>query len=92
MQAIETKVLAATNTRPTRIKASCARGSVVVSADGINLEVSSEGAHVWAAQHLVEKFINADRVKYGPGAGREWAGVRVAGSLPNGNWAHVFVH
>jgi hypothetical protein len=48
MQAILTKRLPATNTRPFRIKATCARGSITVCEDS-----SSGDAHAWAANALL---------------------------------------
>ena len=86
MQAIQTKYLPATNTRPTRIKAFCARGAIVITNDD-----SRESAHCYAANKLCEKFVADDVKLYGtPPLQNPWARKRISGCLPNGNYAHVF--
>ena len=92
MQAIETKLIPATNTKPTRIKASCERGSIIVSADSISGDQmnGSESTHVRAAQILVDKFIAEDSKKYGSDPQRNpWNAPRVVGGTKAG-YAHVF--
>jgi hypothetical protein len=89
MQAITTKYLPATNTKPSRIKAACERGSITVSYDSAG---SDEDAHVAAAQALVESFIVQDSAKYGSNAkSNPWNAKRVVGGLHSGGYAHVFV-
>jgi hypothetical protein len=88
MQAILTRVIPATNTKPTRIKATCARGSITVTRD----DVSQEAAHCWAANALCERFVAEDVKTYGSDARTNpWAGKRVSGCLPSGDYAHVFL-
>lgn len=93
MQAIETKLIPATNTKPTRIKASCERGSIIVSADALSGDQAngSESTHVKAAQLLVEKFIKEDSKRYGSDPKiNPWSAPRVVGGTKEG-YAHVFV-
>ena len=92
MQAITTKVLPATNTKPTRIRATCERGSIIVSADSISGDQmnGSESTHVKAAQLLVERFANEDLKEYGsPIESNPWMRQRVVGGTKDG-YAHVF--
>jgi len=90
MQAIQTKILPWTNTKPTRIKAFCTRGSITLS---IPVEVDGhDAAHIYGAQKLCEKFAAEDVEKFGnPQAGNSWNKNFVTGSLPNGDYAHVFI-
>ena len=92
MQAIETKIIPATNTKPTRIKASCERGSIIVSADSLSGDQAngSESTHVKAAQNLVNKFAQEDLEEYGtPIEKNPWMFPRVVGGTKEG-YAHVF--
>lgn len=89
MQAILTRYLPATNTRGSRIKATCERGSITISYPS---ECHGEAAHVRAADALVAKFVAEDIKRYGAGAEKNpWQRPRVCGGLPDGSWAHVFV-
>lgn len=83
MQAIITKILPATNTRPTRIKASCERGSITVS----YYHNGAEHGHIDAANALIAKFVRQD----GERSPNPWTTPRVCGQLPSGDYAHVFV-
>lgn len=86
MQAILTKVLPATNTKPTRIKASCARGSIILGYTGCD-----EVAHRYVAAQLRLRFIDEDVKQYGsPKETNPWGRPFVTGCLPNGDFAHVF--
>ena len=87
MQAIETTYLTPTNTRGSRIKARCERGSLTVCApDAMN----SEERHVYAADLLCKKFAEEDTKYYGtPSAGNHWLATRVCG-VTKGGYAHVF--
>jgi hypothetical protein len=68
-QAITTKYLPYTNTKPSRVKATTSSGiSLTMSYDH---ELSADGNHTAVAKALVEKL--------------GWQGVWVAGGLPNGN-------
>ena len=75
MQAIVTKYLPATNTRGSRIKATCDAGSVSISYPH---ELSGSDCHRAAAQALLDKL---DWNKYG---------ALIGGGLPN-NAGYVFV-
>ena len=89
MQAIITKFLPATNTRPAQIKASCGRRpSFLRSIDyGGNIEDEC----IRTVDAMVEDFAAEDLVKYGtPIAGNPWLKPRVCGQIPNGSYVHVF--
>lgn len=88
MQAIQTKLIPATNTKPTRVKASCDRGSIVISYPH---ELSGKEIHVYVATQLVEKFLTEDRKEYGTPSDRNpWLRRRVVGQLKDGSFVHVF--
>lgn len=88
MQAIATKVIPATNTRPTRIKAECARGSFIIPYPDT---VTGEAAHRFAAEYLCGTFAAADRKHYGtPDAGKNWLAPFVTGQVKSGDYVHVF--
>lgn len=90
MQAILTKVLPATNTKPTRIKAECARGSKILSTDSIG-DISKPETHAFVARHLVNCFVNEDKAEYDSDPKKNpWAKPFVTGCLPNGDYVHVF--
>ena len=76
MQAIETKCIAATNTRGTRIKAKCWAGETTVSYD---YSLNGDEIHIRAAHALREKLGWASD-----------DGKLVTGQLANGNYVHVF--
>jgi hypothetical protein len=79
MQAIQTKYIAPTNTRGSRIKAWCAAGSKTISYPyGLNIDL----AHYDAAQQLLVQ-LNWVGPNYG---------VLEQGSLPNGDYCHVLVN
>lgn len=91
MQAIETKVLPATNTLPTRIKATCARGSIITSLSDVG-SYSLAVEHAQAAKLLTSKFADEDKKKYGtPLNENPWSRRFVTGNLENGNYVHVFM-
>ena len=92
MQAIITKVLPPTNTRGCRIKATCARGSFVVSYPDA---ASQATAHIFAVNALVARFADEDvrPAPKGYATPREkntWLHPRVCGQLPSGDYAHVY--
>ena len=87
MQAILTKYLPATNTRGSRIKASCERGSITISYDSA---LDSESAHIAAVDALVAKFVKEDANRYGT-ALNPWTGPRVCGGFGDGTMAHAFL-
>ena len=86
MQAIETKYIGPTNYRGSRIKASCERGSIIVSYDDA---LNSEDAHIAAADALVAKFVKEDEARYGTNK-NPWSAKRIMGGLKKTN-VHVFV-
>lgn len=90
-EAIQTKILPATNTQPTRIKAWCARGSLTIAPSYDNQPDNCENQHTKAASDLCRKFCDEDYAQYGsPHASNPWAQPFVTGCLPNGDFCHVF--
>jgi hypothetical protein len=77
MQAIQTKLLLATNARGYRIKATAAAGSVTIPQPA---DLEGEAAHLVAAQALAKKF-GWDRLGLGDLHG---------GSLANGDMVFLF--
>ena len=77
MQAIITKYLPVTNTRGSRIKATCAAGSVTI---GYPHEFSGMVCHAAAAKALVEKL----------GWGFAHYGDLLGGQLSSGDYVFVF--
>lgn len=89
MQAIQTKVIPATNTLPTRLKAFCARGSLVYSTTHLTVEIGSSEAHRLAAQALCDKFVMEDQKRFGTQR-NPWSMPFVTGSIKSGDFVHVF--
>lgn len=87
MQAILTKYLCATNTRGSRIKASCERGSVTISYPD---ELSGDAVHIAAKDALVAKFVKEDAARYGSER-NPWSKPTVCGWLSSGEAVHVYV-
>jgi len=89
MQAILTRTLPCTEHRPTRIKATCERGSIVISWPEAP---SCDGAHRIVAQTLCKKFVSEDAEAYGtPQRANPWRRPFVTGCLPGSlGFAHVF--
>lgn len=77
MQAIITKYLSATNTRSSRIKATCQAGSVTISYPH---DLTGMYCHAAAAKALVEKL----------GWGHANYGDLMGGGLPSGDYVFVF--
>lgn len=89
MQAIITKYLSATSTKGSRVKATCARGSMTVS---YPYELSGDAVHDYAAAMLITRFLTEDRKECGtPDDKNQWNKKRILGTLPSGDVAHVFV-
>jgi hypothetical protein len=88
MQAIITKYLPVTATKPARIKASCSRGSLTISVYSGKMiqEVSGhdELNHICAAGELIKKFVKED-------GNDSWARPFKTGQLPNMDYVHVFI-
>jgi hypothetical protein len=78
MQAIVTKYISATNTKGSRIKATCAAGSLTVHWDH---ELSVEGNHEAAAKELVRQLDWTVEAGY--------KGSWVGGCVPNGDYVFV---
>lgn len=90
MQAIITKYLPATNTKGSRIKAVCERGSVTIP---FNHSGDSENAHRLAVQALVAKFVaeDSDHIAMFP-EDNPWNRPFVSGQTNNdGPYVHVFL-
>jgi len=91
-QAIKTKYLPFTNTLPARIKASCFRGSLVLSVHSEKMIQSiarnDEQNHIIAAKELIKKFIAEDEGRHGKGSS-SWTLNISTGLLPDGNCVHV---
>jgi hypothetical protein len=91
LQAIRTIVIPATNNRPTRIKAICARGGFTVSYDFAG-PLDSMATHRAAANALCGKFIDEDTEKYGSDRSAiPWGQPFVTGVLENGDYCHAFL-
>ncbi len=84
MKAIQTRILPATNTKPTRIKA---------WAEKVPARIWCRDALQYEQQHTA----GADRLTLHEFAARkyadqnEWSTRLVSGGLPNGDWCHCFV-
>lgn len=92
MQAILTRVIPATNTKPTRIKASCERGSVTLDTGGFAVVSDRDSTHRQAAYQLINKFTQEDFEDRGePVADNPWSRPFVTGQLTNGDFCHVFL-
>ena len=77
MQAIITKYFGPTNSRGSRIKATCAAGSVTIS---YPYELSGQACHRAAAEALVQKM----------GWNDAHYGGLLGGQLPSGDYVFVF--
>jgi hypothetical protein len=89
MQAIQTKYLPATNTRGSRIKATCERGSVTIPYPD---ELSGDAVHRHAAAALCDKFASEDLKQYGtPPEKNPWKRSYVTGGLADHTVVHVFI-
>lgn len=91
MQAILTTIIPATLTKPTRVKAQCERGSIIVTYD--NLCGTGADKHIAAAKILCARFAREDKAKNGtPLNLNNWSRHFFSGELNNGKGvAHVFV-
>lgn len=90
MQAIITKVIPATNTRPTRIKATCGRGSLTVA---FPHELSGEACHVYVVERMCELFDEQDRKKRGSKSCHKgsWSRPKASGQIPSGEYVFCFI-
>lgn len=82
MQAITTKYIPCTNTKGSRIKATCERGSITIPHPH---ELSGEAAHEAAVNALCEKFAKEDLKEYGtPIEKNPWLRPKVCGGTKIG--------
>ncbi len=88
MQAILTKTIQATQTKPTRIKAECGRGSIIISWPD---KKSEEQCHITAALALITKFVEEDTSRHGAEYENPWQKPFVSGCLKSLDWAHVYI-
>lgn len=90
MQAIHSKYIPATNSRGSRIKASCERGSLTIPYPH---ELSGDEVHREAVRQLLERFIREDSEGDNPCPPERnpWNRQFVTGSLPDGTVAHVLI-
>lgn len=87
MQAIHTKFIPPTNTRCSRIKARCDRGSIMVP---YNTQGDTD-PHRYAVECLIAKFCDEDEKRDGtPKNENPWARAFISGELPDGTQTHVF--
>jgi hypothetical protein len=87
MQAIITKYVGATNTKPSKIVAKCQRGSLRVSYDhGLNIDEN----HKAACDALCAKFGAEDVAKYGSKE-NTWNRPKAGGVIPDGRYVFVFI-
>lgn len=56
MQAIQTRFIPATNTKPNRIKAFCAAGMVTMCSDNLSYASHDERSHLTVAKALADKL------------------------------------
>jgi hypothetical protein len=90
MQAILTKYIRESNTKGSRIKATCERGTLTIPYDH---EFDTDGAHRKAALALINLFINEDKARNGTPLNKNvWAGHFASAELPNNKGhAHIFI-
>lgn len=87
MQAIITKYIPATNTKPSRIKASCERGSGFFSAQDLD---DWGTAHRAACDALCARFDAEDSKKYGSTC-KTWSRAKASGQIPSGEYVFCFI-
>ena len=89
MQAITTKYIPASSYKGSRVKAECERGSITLSWPD---ELSGEDVHIYAANKLIEKFVEEDAERF-PKETRTnpWLRPRSCGQMKDHNYAHVFI-
>lgn len=91
MQAIITKYYGPTNSRGSRIKASCERGTIWFPYPH---EISgTENVHRAAVAALIKKFVEEDfREREIPAIANSWNCMEYAsGQIRDGEYAHVFI-
>lgn len=91
MQAIITKYIPPTNTRGSRIKATCERGSLTVTWDD---ELDPSENHRAVCDALCAKFDAEDAAKYGIDPARSehtWSRPKASGQIPSGEFVFCFI-
>jgi len=88
MQAILTKYIPVTNTRGSRIKAICERGSATIPYPH---HLSGDEVHRAAAQALLDRFMLQDENKGIRWEDSSWNRQFATGCLPSGDYCHVLV-
>jgi hypothetical protein len=90
MQSVVTKYLGPTNSRGSRIKAICDRGTITIPYPD---QLSRDAIHIAAVRALVNRFAVEDLANYGtPKAGNPWLRPFASGGLPGrAGMAHVFI-
>lgn len=91
MQAIITKFIPPTNTRPARYKATCERGSLTLSA---NYKLDANENHRAVCDALCAQFDAKDFAEYGIGASRSkhtWSRPKAGGQIPSGEFVFCFI-
>jgi hypothetical protein len=92
MQAIETKYIPATNSKGTRLKAFCCRGSITVTVESLSGSLTEDERHAYVARLLAHKFAVQDLKEYGsPIESNPWMRPFVSGGLKSGQTVHVTV-
>lgn len=88
MQAIVTKYVCPTNTKGSRVKATCQRGSKIIHwDDAVNADIN----HIRACEALCDAFATEDVATYGGSHHQSvWSKAKVSGVLPSGEHVHVF--
>lgn len=86
MQAIVTKYLPCTNTKGSRVKAYCERGSITIDYPH---ELSGDAVHVKAKEALISRFVKEDEERYGTKE-NPWSRPTHCGQIPSGEYVHVF--
>ena len=88
MQAIIVKYLGPTNTKGSRLKATCERGSITIPYPH---ELSGSDCHRKAVASLIYRFVQEDEEKYGTKTFvNPWNKPFSIGQLPNGDYVAVF--
>lgn len=95
MQAIITKYLPATNFKPSRIKASCERGSLILSTGSLEPRTSDERSdlgnlHRAACDALCAQFDAKDSKRNGVTV-RQWSKPKASGQIPTGEYVFCFI-
>lgn len=92
-QAIRTKFIPWTGSKPDRVKASCERGSNTYSKSVLEDSAAAAGhncIHRAAAKALCDQFTAEDQARHGADAGKTWQVPFVTGEFRR-EFFHVFV-